>query len=115
MIKEIRRGEIYRVNWTPGCGSEQTGIRPALVIQNNTGNQYSSTVIIASVTTAINRPYKFLVQFTATESGLPRDSTVDLAMIMTVDRDRSGAKIGELSSPKMAAVDAAIRVSLALD
>jgi mRNA interferase MazF len=114
MNKEIQRGEIYWIDWNPGRGSEQSGRRPALVIQNDTGNRYSPTVIVASITTADNKPYQFLVHFTAMESGLPRDSTADFAMIMTIDKNRVGEKCGELSHEKMKQVDEAIKVSLGL-
>jgi mRNA interferase MazF len=114
MLREIKRGEIYWVDWSPGRGSEQVGIRPSLVIQNDLGNKFSSTTIVASVITAINKPYQFLVQFSSKESGLPQDSTVDLAMIMTIDKTRLGDKYGELSPSKMAEVDEAIKVSLGL-
>ncbi len=85
-----------------------------MVIQNDLGNRYSSTTIVVSVTTATNKPYQFLVHFTSKESGLPQDSTADLAMIMTIDKTRLGDKCSELSSSKMAEVDEAIRVSLGL-
>jgi mRNA interferase MazF len=109
MLREVKRGEIYWAAWNPGRGSERTGIRPSLVIQNDLGNKYSSTTIVASVTTAINKPYQFLVHLT-----FPQDSTTDLAMIMTIDKARLHDKCGELSSSKMIEVDEAIKVSLGL-
>ncbi len=109
------RGQIYWVNWNPGRGSEQAGTRPALVIQNDTGNQLSPNVIVASITTAPNKPYPFLVLFTAKESGLAEDGAVDLGSIMTVSKKRLGEKCGQLSTAKMAAVDNAICVSLGIN
>ena len=114
MTKDIRRGEIYWADWNPARGSEQSGKRPALIVQNNIGNQYGSTVIVASVTTAPNKPYKFLVPFTSEQSGLNRDSTADLGAIITIDKERLGAKCGELTPSKMLEVDEAIKVSLGL-
>jgi len=114
MPKEIKRGEIYRVDWNPRRGSEQSGIRPALVIQNDVGNRTSPTTIVAAITTAIKRPYPFLVRIKKEESGLPKDSSVNLAVIMTIDKSRLGDKCGELDDVKMAQVDNAIKVSLAL-
>lgn len=111
---EIKRGEIYRVNWNPGRGSEQAGIRPALIIQNDVGNRTSPTTIIAALTTAINKAYPFLVPITAKESGLPKDSMVNLATIMTVAQSRLEGRCGQLNESKMAEVDSAIRVSLGL-
>src|SRR4030042_82644 len=102
MAREIKRGEIYWVNWNPARGSEQSGLRPALVIQNDTGNLYSPTTIVAALTTAINKPYPFTVKVTAKESGLPKDSTINLAVIMTIDKTRLYDKCGELSEAKIA-------------
>ena len=110
----IKRGEIYWVDWSPGRGSEQSGLRPALVIQNDIGNQYSPNTIVAAITTAPVKPYPFIVVITASESGLPKDSSVDLASIMTIDQTRLGDKCGEISSAKMAEVDNAIKKSLGL-
>ncbi len=114
MKQEIKRGEIYWVNWNPVRGSEQSGLRPALVIQNDTGNRYSPTTIVAALTTAINKPYPFTVRITAGESGLPKDSTVNLAAIMTIDKIRLGDKCGKLSEAKMAGVNEAIKASLGI-
>ena len=114
MPEEIKRGEIYWVNWSPGKGSEQSGLRPSLVIQNNIGNEYSPTTIVAALTTAIEKPYPFLVKVTAKESGLPKDSTVNLAVIMTIDKTRLSSKCGELSEANMREVNEAIRASLGL-
>ncbi len=111
----ISRGEIYWVNWNPGRGREQVGIRPALVIQNDTGNQYSPTTIVAAITTAPVKAYPFIVPITASESGLPQDSSVNLSTILTVSRDRLKDKCSELSAQKMAEVNDAINKSLALD
>ena len=111
----ISRGEIYWVNWNPGRGSEQVGIRPALVIQNDTGNQYSPTTIVAAITTAPVKTYPFIVPITASESGLPQDSSVNLSTILTVSRDRLEDKCGVLGAQKMAEVNDAIKKSLALD
>ncbi len=114
MPVEVKRGEIYWVDWNPGRGSEQSGLRPVLVIQNDIGNKYSPTIIVAALTTAVEKPYPFLVKVTAKESGLPKDSTVNLAVILTIDKARLGDKCGELSEAKMAEVDKAIKASLGL-
>lgn len=114
MVPDIKRGEIYWVDWGKGKGSEQAGMRPALVIQNDVGNKASPTVIVASLTTAPNRPYPFLVEFTKEESGLEKDGAIDLAAIMTIDKVRLGDKCGQLISGKMSEVDRAIKISLGL-
>lgn len=114
MPGEIRRGEIYWVDWSPGRGSEQSGVRPALVIQNNIGNKFSPTTIVAACTTAVNRPYPFIVPVTSAESGLPKDGAVNLSAILTIDKSFLGDKCGELTKEKMAEVDVALRRSLSL-
>jgi mRNA interferase MazF len=114
MSTECRRGEIYLVNWNPGRGSEQTGIRPALIIQNDIGNKYSPTTIIAAITTVGSKTYPFIVAIKPRESGLERDSFVNLAQIMTIGKERLDKKLGELSDKKMLEIDNAIKNSLAL-
>ena len=114
MPEIIKRGEIYWVDWEKGKGSEQSGVRPALIIQNDTGNRVSPNTIVASLTTAPNKPYPFLVEFTSPEMGLDKDGAVDLASIMTVSKTRLSEKCGQLSQRKMAEVNEAIKTSLAL-
>jgi len=110
----VKRGEIYWVDWGKGKGSEQSGVRPVLIIQNDIGNKASPTTIVASLTTAPNKPYPFLVEFTSEESGLDKGGAVDLASIMTTSKMRLGDKCGQLVSKKMLEVDKAIKVSLGL-
>lgn len=114
MSSEIKRGEIYWVDWSPGRGSEQSGLRPALVIQNDVGNKVSPTTIVAAITTALEKPYPFLVRITASESRLPRDSMINLAAILTIDQTCLRQKCSDLRQTKMAEVDKAIKTSLAL-
>lgn len=114
MPDEIKRGEIYWVDWNPGRGSEQVGKRPALIIQNDIGNKHSNTTIIAACSAAQDKPYPFTVQLTAKESGLPKDCSVNLSRIMTIDKSRLLNKAGKLSETRMAEVDAAIKNSLSL-
>lgn len=113
-MSDIKRSEIYWVDWGEGKGSEQAGVRPALIIQNDVGNRVSPTTIIASLTTAPNKPYPFLVEFTKEESGLDKDGAVDLAAIMTIDKVRLDDKCGQLINKKMSEVDEAIKISLGL-
>ena len=114
MTKKIKRGEIYWVNWNPSRGSEQKGIRPALIIQNDIGNEYSPTTIVSSLTTSIDKQYPFTVNITPKESGLPKNSTINLATIMTIDKTRLAEKCGELTQSKMSEIDRAIMISLGL-
>jgi mRNA interferase MazF len=85
MIRDVKRGEIYQVDWSPARGSEQAGRRSALVIQNDTGNKFSPTTIVASCSTIAEKSYPFLVPIKAKGSGLRKDCTVNLASIMTND------------------------------
>ena len=114
MSREVKRGEIYWVDWSPGRGSEQSGVRPALIIQNDTGNRHSPTTIVASLSAALERHYPFLVRFTAAESGLKQEGAINLSSILTIDQTCLGDKCGELNQTKMAEVDEAIKTSLAL-
>ena len=115
MPRPIKRGEIYWVDWGQGTGSEQAGMRPALIIQNDIGNEYGATTIIAPCTTAEKKPYPVIVSVTAKESGLPKHSSIDLGQIRTIAKSRLGDKVGWLSASKMAEVDKAIKYSLGLD
>ena len=110
----VKRGEVYWVDWSPSRGSEQAGVRPGLVIQNDIGNQYSPNTIVAALTTARHRPYPFMVSVSAAESGLPQDSIVNLSAIMTVSKERLLEQCGRLPSERMAQVDIALRRSLGL-
>lgn len=114
MTRKIRRGEIYWVDWSPGRGSEQKGLRPALIIQNDTGNEFSPTTIVASCSTTVDKPYPFIVPVTARKSGLPEDCSVNLAQISTVAKSRLGDKCSELGEEKMKEIDEAIKRSLSL-
>ena len=108
----VARGEIYNVDWSPGRGSEQTGLRPALIVQNDVGNEFSSTTIVAAISTRRPRAYPFHVAITTTESGLPRDSVVKCEQIQTVDQRRLGELVGLLGENKMREVDVALARSL---
>ena len=114
MSSEVKHGEIYRVDWSLGMGSEQSGVRPALIIQNDVGNKHSPTTIVAAITTAPSKAYPFMVRITASESGLPKDCKINLSAILTIDKSCLGDKCGELSQMKMTEVNEAIKTSLAL-
>jgi len=106
-----RRGEVWLVNFNPGRGSEQKGIRPALVIQNDTGNAYAATTIVAAITTTI-KEFPVTVVLPAGEGGLKQNSMVNLAQMLTLDKRRLQKRLGNLSAPTMHRVNEAIRVSL---
>lgn len=111
----IKRGDIYYVDLDPVKGSEQSGRRPVIVIQNDIGNAFSPTVIIAPLTTKrFSREYPTNVDLSKGAAGLREDSTVLLSQIRTIDKKRLGKKIGSLEPELMKRVDEAIKVSLAL-
>jgi mRNA interferase MazF len=110
-----RRGEIYEVDWSPGRGSEQSGVRFALVIQNDVGNEFSPTTIVAAISSRARRPYPFHVSITAHESGLPQDSIVKCEQIQTIARCRLDRRVGRLNPSKMREVDRAIINSLGIE
>ena len=109
------RGEIYNVDWSPGRGSEQAGSRPALIVQNDVGNQFSPTTIVAAISTRQARAYPFQVAITADEGCLPRDSIIKCEQIQTIDQKRLGNLVGVLSAERMLEVDVALHRSLGLE
>jgi mRNA interferase MazF len=108
------RGEVYWVDWSPARGSEQVGKRPALIVQNNTGNQLSPTTIVVALTTrTMKRRYPFHVP--VPRGVLPKEGTIMCEQIMTVDQSRLvGPRMALLSDEVMAEVDEALRRSLGL-
>jgi mRNA interferase MazF len=111
----IRRGEIYWIGSRQSRGSEQAGRRPALIIQNDFGNETSETTIVALMTShAFSRDYPFHVAVGPAESGLPGPSTVLLEQLQTVSTERLYQRAGSLPSHVMEQVDRAIHLSLGL-
>ena len=112
----VYRGEIILANFEPVKGSEQGGIRPALVIQNNEGNLYSPTIIVAAITSKNQeKSYPTNVFISKKDSKLPRDSTIMLNQIRTIDKSRIIKKISKLNPYLMFQVDLAIKISLDLE
>ena len=108
-----KRGEVWIVNWNPARGSEQAGRRPALVIQNDIGNEKSPTTIVAAISSSVKR-YPMNVEVRPPEGGLAHPSIVKAGQIMTVSKERLERRLGSLSSERMDEVDKAIRLSLSL-
>ena len=106
-----KRGEVWMVNFNPGRGSEQKGIRPALIIQNDVGNQYASTTIVSAVTTTLKK-YPVTVLVPRGKGGLKENSMVNLAHILIVDKGRLIRKLGNLEEDKIDEVSEAIKISL---
>ncbi len=109
----IRRGELYYADLSPVVGSEQGGIRPILIVQNDTGNKYSPTIIAAAITSQLNKAkLPTHIELSANEFGLLKDSVILLEQIRTLDKRRLKERIGELSPGKMQKVNTALLISL---
>lgn len=111
----VKRGDIFYANLSPVVGSEQGGHRPVLVLQNDVGNKYSPTVIVAAITSQISKAkLPTHVELSAKQYSLEKDSVVLLEQLRTVDKRRLKEKITHLSEDIMVTVDEALRVSLGL-
>lgn len=108
----IRRGELYYADLSPVVGSEQGGVRPVLVVQNNIGNKYSPTVIAVAVTSQINKARLPTHIELDTTCGLPKDSVILAEQVRTLDKRRLKDKIGMLDNKAMEKVNNALMVSL---
>jgi mRNA interferase MazF len=108
-----RRGEIWLVNWNPARGSEQAGKRPALVIQNDIGNEHGPTTIVAALSTTV-RIYPMNVLIEPPQGGLTKPSIIKTGQLLTVSKDRLEKRLGRIEEKKMEEVGQAIRLSLAL-
>jgi len=126
-MMSVKRGEIYWVAFDPVKGSEQGGVRPALIVQNDIGNRYSNTTVVVAITRTIpEQKYPFIVIIEPEESGLPVRSVVNCAQIATIQQNGPDSRllpprnaatlrpIGQLPEAKMAEVDAALRYNLGL-
>lgn len=111
----VKRGDIYYADLSPVVGSEQGGLRPVLIVQNDVGNKFSPTVIAAAITSQkykTNLPTH--IQVHADECGLARDSIVLLEQVRTLDKRRLKEKMGNLDSEDMLRVNKALSVSFGL-
>ena len=111
----VKRGEIYYADLSPVVGSEQGGIRPVLIVQNDVGNKQSPTVIAAAITSKKEKSQlPTHISVTAQSCGLSKDSVVLLEQVRTLDKRRLKERMGELDSSSMAQVIDALQVSLGL-
>ena len=112
---EIKRGYLYYADLSPVVGSEQGGIRPVLIIQNDIGNKYSPSVIVAAITSQINKAkLPTHIEISANEYGLNKDSVILLEQIRTIDKKRLREKIGCLDKNMMLKVNNSLQISLGL-
>ncbi|MCH5297699.1 MAG: type II toxin-antitoxin system PemK/MazF family toxin [Ruminococcus sp.] len=111
----IKRGDIYYADLSPVIGSEQGGVRPVLIVQNNVGNKFSPTVIAAAITSQqskANLPTH--IPLHANTSGLAKDSVVLLEQVRTIDKKRLKEKMGSIDDASMGAINDAISISFGL-
>lgn len=114
----IKRGDIYYADLSPVVGSEQGGVRPVLIVQNDIGNRYSPTVIAAAITSRMSKtrlPTHIDIIGCAEEFGLAKDSVILLEQIRTIDKKRLKEKMGHVDGEIMSQVDNAIGVSFGLN
>ncbi|KRM26204.1 type II toxin-antitoxin system PemK/MazF family toxin [Limosilactobacillus panis] len=116
MAKEqVRRGEIYFADLSPVVGSEQGGVRPVLILQNDVGNQHSPTVIVAAITTRVQKKrLPTHVLLTKTETPLAHNSVILLEQVRTIDKQRLQDRIAKIGPQRMKEVDRALKISLGL-
>ena len=111
----VKRGDIYYADLSPVVGSEQGGVRPVLIVQNDIGNKYSPTVIAAAITSQINKAkMPTHIEISAEEYGLNKDSVILLEQVRTIDKRRLRERIGHLDENLMSAVNNALSVSFGL-
>lgn len=109
----IKRGEIYYADLSPVVGSEQGGIRPVLIVQNDIGNQYSPTIIVAAITSKIEKAkMPTHIELDAEKHGLAKNSVVLLEQIRTIDKRRLRERVGALLKQDMEKVNTALMISL---
>ena len=115
-MMNVKRGDIYYADLSPVVGSEQGGLRPVLIIQNDVGNRYSPTVIAAAITSRMGKNrLPTHIDIHADKVGLAKDSVVLLEQIRTLDKRRLKEKMGHLDERMMGAVNTAIAVSFGLE
>ena len=111
----VRRGEIYYADLSPVVGSEQGGIRPVLIVQNDVGNKHSPTVIAAAITSQRDKAkLPTHIELNAMQYGLAKDSVILLEQVRTIDKQRLKEKMGHLDERTMQNVNDAIEVSFGL-
>ena len=112
----VKRGDIYYADLSPVVGSEQGGVRPVLIVQNNVGNKFSPTVIAAAITSQINKAkMPTHIEIDANDYVLSKDSVILLEQVRTIDKKRLKERIGHLNENLMDKVNEAIEISFGLE
>ena len=112
----IKKGDLYFADLSPVVGSEQGGIRPVLVVQNDVGNKYSPTIIVAAVTSRRNKAdLPTHVEIAADGNGLSKNSVILLEQLRTIDKTRLKERIGTIDRNRLPEVNEALSVSLGID
>ena len=114
MKKIVKRGDIYYADLSPVVGCEQGGIRPVIVIQNNTGNKYCPSVIVAAITSQNKKPMPTHINLSGSECKLSSDSTIMLEQVRTIDKNRLKNFVSGVTTEKMNEINQAILISLGL-
>ena len=114
-MNQVKRGDIFFADLSPVVGSEQGGMRPVLIVQNNTGNRHSPTVIAAAITSQLGKArLPTHIELSGARCGLSRDSVILLEQIRTIDKSRLRERMGRLDEATMQQVNSAISVSFGL-
>ena len=115
-MNQVKRGDIYYADLRPVVGSEQGGIRPVLIIQNDVGNRHSPTVICAAITSRMNKTkLPTHIEIYSRQYGIEKDSVILLEQLRTIDKKRLKDKVCHLDASIMKRVNSALKVSLELD
>ena len=112
----VKRGEIYYADLSPVVGSEQGGVRPVLIVQNDTGNRHSPTVICAAITSKLNKAkLPTHIELSAGKYDMVKDSVILLEQLRTIDKKRLKDKVCHLDASILEKIDSALKISLELD
>ena len=110
----VKKGDLYFADLSPVVGSEQGGVRPVLVVQNDVGNKYSPTIIVAAITSQTKAQLQTHVKLEASDGGLSKNSVVLMEQLRTIDKRRLKEHIGTLSQAQLPSVDQALSISLGI-
>lgn len=114
-MDNVLRGDVFYANLNPVIGSEQGGVRPVLILQNDIGNKYSPTTIVAAITSRIKKAkLPTHVELDSSSFALDKDSVILLEQVRTIDKRRLKEKIAHLDEETMAEIDRALKISLGL-